>query len=151
MTTYFRFLSIPALFFLVSCSSSNRQISTTQTFEPRIGSDDIKEFEIVITPLRPVARSSSGGRQGQPRGGAGNGTGQGRGTGNRPGGGQAPSIDVEELVVETLEAQGYCREGFEELERIRDAGQIIVHGRCVELATDEEKLRYRTLEIRPLS
>lgn len=151
MVTYFRFLSIPALFLLVSCSSSERQINTAQTFEPHVDSDGNKKFEIAITPLRPVARASGSGRQGQPRGGAGPGSGQGRGAGNRPGGGQAPSIDVEELLVEILEEQGYCREGFEELERIRDAGQIIVHGRCVELATDEEKSRYRTLDIRPLS
>ena len=151
MAAFIKILIMPILFFLLSCSSSGRQVDTVQTFEPQISSDGIKEFEIVITPLRPAARATDGGRRGQSRTGAGPGPGQGRSASNRPGGGQAPSIDVEELVVETLEQQGYCREGFEELERRRDAGQILVRGRCNELASDDEKSRYRTFEMRPLS
>jgi hypothetical protein len=136
---------------LLGCNSGSNQPDSTQTFEPRVGSDGIKKFEVVITPLRSNARASGGDRQRPQRNGAGPGSGQGRGAGNRPGGGQAPSVDVEELVVETLEEQGYCREGFEELERIRDAGQIIVRGRCNELASEEEKSQYRSFEMRPLS
>ncbi|MCI5107582.1 MAG: hypothetical protein MRY76_12770 [Pseudomonadales bacterium] len=136
---------------LLGCNSGNRQPDSSQTFEPRVGSDGIKEFEIVITPVRPDTRGAGGGRQGRPPGGQGSGGGQGRGAEARPGGGGTPTIDVGELVVETLDQQGYCREGFEELERIRDAGQIIVRGRCNELASEEEKSRYRSFEMRPLS
>jgi hypothetical protein len=136
---------------LLGCNSAARQPDSTQTFEPKVGSDGVKEFKIVITPLRPDAGAAGGGRQRPPQGGAGPGGGQGRANGNRPRGGEARSIDVEELVVETLDEQGYCREGFEELERIRDAGQIIVRGRCNELASEEEKSRYRSFEMRPLS
>jgi len=116
---------------LAGCASNQTSRDFNEHFVPRIEDNGLKLFSYTLTTAAPPTRadSRSGGRSGG-RGGKGS-----SGPANKE---QQLYDTARKKLEQTLEANGYCREGFIEIERHTGRGYLQIRGECREGASAED-------------
>ncbi|MCH7817258.1 MAG: hypothetical protein IIC60_11885 [Proteobacteria bacterium] len=155
--------------FLLSCSSNSppgQRPPPTTVFKPEITDDGSKLFEVelVFTPPSGSRRGSAGaggGRGGFPGGGVGRsggggfpgggGAGRSGGRGFPGAGGGSTGVGnrgafIDEQIDALMAENGFCREGYVELERTQERGKITIRGECNEGANAEDRAKFETTD-----
>ena len=96
---------------------------------------------------------AGGGRSGGGAGRSGGGggampSGGGRSGGGRSGGpaGADRAAMMDAQIAEVVEENGYCREGYVELDRSQEQAVFTFRGECKEAASDEDRARFESIE-----
>jgi hypothetical protein len=136
------------------CSGNQKNETPKGYLATNITDNGSKQFVFTVDLPDEVPKGGHGNGNGRP----GNVTGQVRGKSNRglsagvsagSGGGgkggrggrgqQARAALLNDALEAELKKTGYCREGYMELDRMMEPGQMFIKGECVEAATDHDR------------
>jgi hypothetical protein len=148
--------------FLCACASNDKKSPVIDEYlATQITNDNIKHFSYSAEMFKPSSGGSMAGRSGKGSGGGRGGMGGGRGGmggGGGKGGGARP--DPEEMkkkmeksfdlsLANKLDELGYCREGYEVLDKTIGRAYAQYRGQCNELASEEDIEKFRSKQPGP--
>lgn len=124
----------------LSACSNNKKPKPEAKVITHITEDGIKRFQVVLAKQgkKPQKNKNKGrGQRSRAEGNDSSGNSRSRNSkkSNQP-------YQLHKRIEHILKRDGYCREGFAEIDRYSEAGTVYFNGQCNELASAEDRLKY---------